>query len=232
MKLEKLTVVVPAYDEAGTIRTILERVLAAPFPKEVLVVDDGSTDGTADVLRQMAEEHAPIRVLRHERNRGKGAALRTAFAEATGNVVLVQDADLEYDPADYIVLLRPILEERADVVYGSRFLGGAYVRVHLFWHYAANRFLTLVTNMLSNLNLTDMETGYKVFRREVLERLRLRSEGFAIEPEITVKVARLGCRVYEVPITYAGRSYAEGKKIRWRDGFVALFTAFRYRFFD
>jgi glycosyltransferase involved in cell wall biosynthesis len=231
MRLEKLTVVVPVFNEAATIRAVLERVLATPFPKEVLVVDDGSTDGTGDVLREMASNHGAVRVLRHERNRGKGAALRTAFAEAKGNVVLVQDADLEYDPADYPALLRPILEGKADVVYGSRFLGGAYARVHLFWHFAANRFLTLVTNLLANLNLSDMETGYKVFRRDVLERLRLRSEGFAIEPEITVKVARLGCRVYEVPISYAGRSYAEGKKIRWRDGVVALFAALRYRFF-
>ena len=228
----KLSIVVPVYNERATIAEVLRRARAAPFEKEVLVVDDGSTDGTGEILREAAARNGDIRLLRHERNRGKGAALRTGFAAATGDIVLVQDADLEYDPADYGALLRPFLEGKADVVFGSRFLGGPFARVHLFWHYVGNRLLTLFSNMLTNLNLTDMETGFKVFRREVLDRLRLRSEGFAIEPEITAKVARLKVRVYEVPVGYAGRTYAEGKKITWRDGLVALFAVVRYRFFD
>ncbi|HET6204862.1 MAG TPA: glycosyltransferase family 2 protein [Planctomycetota bacterium] len=227
----RLSVVVPVYNERATILEIVRRVREAPFEKEVLVVDDGSTDGTAEVLREIAGGDGNVRVLRHERNRGKGAALRTGFAAATGEIVLVQDADLEYDPADYPALLRPFLDGKADVVFGSRFLGGPGARVHLFWHYVGNRLLTLFSNMLTNLNLTDMETGFKVFRREVLERMRLRSEGFAIEPEITAKVARLRVRVFEVPIGYAGRSYSEGKKITWHDGIAALFAIVRYRFF-
>ena len=228
----KLSVVVPVFNERATIAEILGRVEGAPFEKEVVVVDDGSSDGTSEVLRDLAGRNGRIRLARHERNRGKGAALRTGFGLATGDIVLIQDADLEYDPADYAALLRPILEGRADVVFGSRFLGGPYGRVHLFWHYVGNRFLTLFSNMLTNLNLTDMETGFKAFRREVLERLALRSEGFAIEPELTAKVARLKARVYEVPVSYSGRSYAEGKKITWLDGLIAFAAVLRYRFFD
>ena len=228
----KLSVVVPVYNERATIAEVLRRVEATPFEKEILVVDDGSTDGTTETLRELAEKNGHLRVLGHERNRGKGAALRTGFAAATGEIVLVQDADLEYDPADYPVLLRPFVEGKADVVFGSRFLGGPYTRVHLFWHYLGNRIVTLFSNMLTNLNLTDMETGFKVFRRGVIERMRLRSEGFAIEPEITAKLARLKVRVYEVPIGYAGRSYHEGKKITWRDGLIAFFAVVRYRFLD
>lgn len=238
-----LSVVVPAYNERATIGEILRRVAVAPFGKEIVVVDDGSTDGTREFLASIADgpgeladasgEPVEVRVLLHERNRGKGAALRTGFAAARGEIVLVQDADLEYDPADYPRLLEPILDGTADVVYGSRFRGGPQ-RVHLFWHYVGNRTLTILSNMLTNLNLTDMETCYKAFRREVMEEIgpTLKSDRFGFEPEITAKVARRGYRVYETPIAYHGRDYAEGKKITWRDGLAALYHIVRYRLFD
>jgi len=194
-------------------------------------VDDGSTDGTADVLQRLADNEPRITILRHERNQGKGAALRTGFAAATGDVVLVQDADLEYDPADYPRLLAPIRDGRADVVLGSRFIGDSH-RVLYFWHYVGNCLVTLLSNVMSGLNLTDMEAGYKVFRREVLDGLRLRSERFGIEPELVQKVARGGWRVYEVAVTYNGRTYAEGKKITWRDGLAALWHIVRFRIAD
>ncbi|MBI4491278.1 MAG: glycosyltransferase [Chloroflexi bacterium] len=221
----KLSVVIPCYNERHTIREIIRRVQAAPFDKEIIVVDDASTDGTREVLASLADEN--LVVLSHERNQGKGAALRTGFAQAMGDVVLVQDADLEYDPADYPRLLQPILDGLADVVYGSRFQGGPR-RVHLYWHEVANRLLTLLSNATTNLNLTDMETGYKVFRREVLQGLRLESTRFGFEPEITAKIARRRCRVYEVPIAYRGRDYDEGKKITWRDGVRAVGQILKY----
>ncbi len=248
----KLSVVVPAYNERGTIEEILKRIQAASVPgltQEILVVDDGSSDGTREILEGLAKRQAAgeaqvpwpgggghlslggIRFLFHPHNQGKGAAMRTGFAQATGDVVLVQDADLEYDPRDYPKLLESILDGRADVVYGTRFLGGPQ-RVHLFWHYVANRMLTLLSDCLTNLNLTDMETGYKVFRREALSGMRIRSNRFGFEPEITAKIAKRGWRVYEVPISYAGRSYKEGKKITWRDGLKAIFCIIRYRFMD
>jgi len=237
-----LSVVIPVYNEAGTIREILARVAATPHDKEIVVVDDASTDGSREYLEAVhcGEEPvldadgapARVRVLFQPENRGKGAALRSGFAEATGRVLLVQDADLEYDPRDYDTLLRPILDGVADVVYGSRFLGGPQ-RVLLFWHYVGNRALTLLSNMLTNLNLTDMETCYKVFRREVLAAIGpLRSDRFGFEPEFTAKVARHRFRVYETPIAYHGRDYAEGKKITWRDGVAALWHIVRYRFAD
>jgi len=225
----KLSVVIPCFNEAGTIRAVLDRVLAAPFTKEVIVVDDGSTDGTRDLLKTVVDRD--VVVVLHEANRGKGAALRTGFGRATGDIVIVQDADLEYDPAEYARLLKPILEEKADVVYGSRF-GGETQRVLFFWHYVGNRFLTLLSNMFTNLNLSDMETCYKVFRASLLPRLKLRSNRFGFEPEFTAKVARLGCRIYEVPISYYGRGYDAGKKITWKDGFSAIGCIIRYRFFD
>jgi len=226
-----LSVVMPVYNEARTIVAVLERVLNAPvdLAKEIIVVDDASTDGTRELLQNMSS--GEIRLVFHDVNRGKGAAIRTGVAQATGDIVLVQDADLEYDPRDYPLLLEPILEGHADVVFGNRFHGGPH-RVLYFWHYAANRGLTLLTNLLTGLNVTDMEVGYKVFRRDVLRRLTLTSDRFGFEPEVTVKVAKLGCRVYEVPIRYYGRTYQEGKKITWRDGVAALFHLVRYRFFD
>ncbi len=228
----KVSVVMPVYNERRFIRTIIDRVLAVRLDgleRELVVVDDGSQDGTREILRQI--DDAGVRVLFHERNRGKGAALRTGFADASGDVFIVQDADLEYNPQEYPELLRPILGGHADVVYGSRFLGGPH-RVHLFWHMVGNRVLTLLSNMMSNLNLTDVETCYKVFRREVLQGMTLRSDRFGFEPEFTLKVARAGWRIYEVPISYHGRDYADGKKIGWKDGVGAVYTILKYRFFD
>lgn len=221
----KLSVVIAAYNEAGTIQDIVRKVRATPFTKEIIVVDDGSTDATADILREMAGDD--LRVIAHARNQGKGAALRTGFAAATGDYVIVQDADLEYDPQDYGLMLEPLIAGKADVVYGSRFLGSSR-RVLFFWHMVANKTLTLISNMVTNLNLTDMETGYKAFRIDVVRRLSLQSKRFGVEPEITAKIARLGCRVYEVPIAYHGRTYEEGKKIKWTDAVKAILTIFRF----
>jgi glycosyltransferase involved in cell wall biosynthesis len=227
----KLSVVIPCYNEAKTIRQIVERVSAAPVPdKEIIVVDDCSTDGTPEVLRR---EVAPLvnRIIYHEVNRGKGAALRTGFAVATGDIVLVQDADLEYDPQEYPRLIKPIVDGQADVVFGSRFMGGDAHRVVYFWHMVGNKLLTLCSNMLTNLNLTDMETCYKVFRREVLQKITIEEDRFGFEPEITAKVARLHVVIYEVGISYYGRTYEEGKKIGWRDGFRALYAIVKYNVF-
>jgi glycosyltransferase involved in cell wall biosynthesis len=229
----KLSVVIPVYNEYQWIREVLRRVLAVPIPKEVIVVDDGSTDGTRDILREL--EDGTVRVFYQPANRGKGAALREGFRHATGDVVLVQDADLEYDPAEYPRLVQPILEGQADVVFGSRFIGDRH-RVLYFWHYVANKVLTTLSNMFTNLNLTDMETCYKAFRREVLQGLRLRSNRFGFEPEITAKVARRrqggSWRIYEVPVSYSGRTYEEGKKIGLGDAFNALYCIVRYWLFD
>jgi glycosyltransferase involved in cell wall biosynthesis len=227
----KLSVIVPVYNERKTIEEVIRRVRAVDpgMEKEIIVVDDGSTDGTREALQSL--NLAGTRIVLHEMNRGKGAALRAGFDVAGGDIVLVPDADLEYDPREYPRLLEPILDGRADVVYGSRFLGGPH-RVLYFWHYVGNRFLTTFSNMLSNLNLTDMETCYKVFRRDILKKIELKSPRFGFEPEITVKLAKLRCRIYEVPISYSGRDYAEGKKIGWKDGLAALFHLIRFRFFD
>jgi glycosyltransferase involved in cell wall biosynthesis len=227
----KLSVVMPVFNEVQTIEEILARVQAAPFDKEIVVVDDYSTDGTVDLLKKIGGETKNIRVFYHDRNRGKGAALRTGFAGVRGDIVIIQDADLEYDPREYPRMLEPILDGRADVVYGSRFLGGPH-RVLFFWHYLGNQFLTLLSNMLSNLNLTDMETCYKAFRREVLEGLALKSDRFGFEPEFTAKVAKRKFRIYEVPISYSGRTYEEGKKINWKDGVAAIFAIIKFRFMD
>ncbi len=225
----KISVVVPVFNEASTIAEVLRRIRETPYDKEILVVDDGSTDGTAETLAGITDPQ--LRILRHERNRGKGAALRTAFREVRGEVVIIQDSDLEYDPRDYPKLLRPIEEGKADVVFGSRFIGEPH-RVMFFWHYVGNRILTTLSNMFTNLNLTDMETGYKAFRASILEEIRIRSDRFGFEPEFTAKVARGGYRIYETAISYSGRGYEEGKKITWRDGLAAVWYIFRYRFFD
>ena len=216
-----VSIVIPVYNERAHFTALLERVLRTPLRKEIVVVDDCSKDGTRDMVKRAADEHPEVTALFHDVNRGKGAALRTGFDKARGEIVIVQDADLEYDPREYPTLLEPILDGRADVVYGSRFLSGPH-RVLFFWHYVGNKLLTLYSNMLTNLNLTDMETCYKVFRTEVLRSIRLESNRFGFEPEITARVARAGWRVYEVPISYSGRDYAEGKKITWRDGVAAL----------
>jgi glycosyltransferase involved in cell wall biosynthesis len=230
----KLSIVIPVYNEAATILDILKLVasIEVGLEKELIVVDDCSKDGTRDVLKQMAIDHPEWRVLYHDVNRGKGAALRTGFAAATGDFVIIQDADLEYDPREYPLLLRPLLENHADVVFGSRFLGGGPHRVCYFWHYQGNKFLTTLSNMMTNLNLTDMEVCYKVFRREVLQSLTLKEERFGFEVEITAKVSHGNWRIYEVPISYYGRSYEEGKKITWKDGFRALWCIIKYRFVD
>jgi glycosyltransferase involved in cell wall biosynthesis len=244
-----LSVIIAAYNERAFIEEILLRVQAVGLAHEVVVVDDGSTDGTREWLEEMHRRQqagetetdildgegrlhlGPIRFLFQEHNKGKGAALRRGFAEACGDILLVQDADLEYDPRDYPKLLEPIQDGRADVVYGSRFLGGPQ-RVHFFWHYIGNKFLTLLSDMLTNLKITDMETCYKVFRREVIGSMHLRSNRFGFEPEVTARIAKGHWRIYEVPISYAGRSYEEGKKITWKDGLTTLFAILRYRFFE
>lgn len=230
----KLSIVIPVYNERETIERVIRHVLAAGLERtgdgldlELVVVDDASTDGTREVLGPLAEEGV-IRLFAHPENRGKGAALRSGFAEATGDLVAIQDADLEYDPAELPKLLGPILDGHADVVYGSRFAGGQAHRVLFFWHFVGNRFLTLLSNAFTNLNLTDMETCYKVFRREQLERIVIEENRFGFEPEITAKVAALGARVYEVGISYYGRTYAEGKKIGWKDGVRAVWCIVKY----
>ena len=227
----KLSILIPVFNEERTLATLLERVLAVPYEKELVLVDDASGDDSVRIAKEIAETHPELKVFRHDKNQGKGAALATGLGHVTGDVVLIQDADLEYDPADYGTLLKPIEEGNADVVYGSRFLGGPFGRVHLYHHYLGNRFLTCLSNLFTNLNLTDMETCYKVFRREVADKLDLRSAGFAVEPEITAKVARMKVRVYEVPVRYAGRDYAAGKKIRPRDGLSAVWAIVRWNLF-
>ncbi len=229
--MRKLSILIPAYNEASTLAALVERVrtVELPLEREIILVDDGSTDGTADIARSLAD--SATRVLFHERNRGKGAALRTALAQANGDFVLVQDADLEYDPKDYARLLEPLLDGRADAVYGSRFLGGPH-RVLLFWHYLGNAFFTLLTNLLYNVNLTDMGVCYKAFRTEALRAIPLESDRFGFEPEVTAKACKRRLRLYEVPISYSGRTYAEGKKITWKDGLTYLWCLLRYRIAD
>jgi glycosyltransferase involved in cell wall biosynthesis len=228
-----LSVVMPVYNEAGTVAEMVRRVLDQPVVRELIVVDDGSSDGTRALLEKLAAADPRIRLFHHPSNQGKGAALRTGFREARADVVVVQDADLEYDPVEYAKLLAPILSGRADVVFGSRFLGSEAHRVLYYWHSVANSWLTLISNMVTNLNLTDMETGFKAFRRDVIQKIDLEENRFGFEPEITVKVARFSprLRIYEVAVSYYGRTYEEGKKIGWRDGVRALLVIFKYGIF-
>ena len=226
----KLSVVIPVYNEKKTLNELILRVEAVSIDKEVIIVDDASTDGTRDLLKKY-EEREGFEVIYQPKNKGKGAALRAGFEIVKGEVIIIQDADLEYNPKDFHVLLGPIFDKRADVVYGSRFLGGSH-RVLFFWHYLANKFLTTLSNMFTNINLTDMETGYKAFRREVIESISLKSNRFGFEPEFTMKVAQRKFVIYEVPISYDGRDYSEGKKINWKDGVAALWFILRFRFFN
>ena len=226
----KLSVVIPVYNEKATILEVLERVRSEDFPKEIIVVDDCSTDGTREILQTLPPS-ADLKIILLPRNSGKGAALRSGFAAVSGDIVVIQDADLEYDPAEYGNLIQPILANKADVVFGSRFLGGQH-RVLLFWHSVGNWILTTLSNILTDLNLTDMETCYKVFRAEILKKITLRENRFGFEPEFTAKVSKARCRIYEVPISYSGRDYSEGKKVCWKDGVAAIYFIFKYRFFN
>ncbi len=224
-----LTVLIPVFNERDTIRMALDAVLASPYKKEIIIIDDGSTDGTREIIQKV--HHPDVRVLFHDKNSGKGRAIQTGFTHATGDIVLVQDADLEYDPSEYPALLQPILIGKADVVYGSRFAGHGAHRVLYFWHYVGNRFLTLLSNILTDLNLTDMECCYKVFTKKALEGIHINESRFGFDPEITAKIAGKKLRIYEVPISYYGRTYEEGKKIGWRDGVRALWCILKYNLF-
>jgi glycosyltransferase involved in cell wall biosynthesis len=224
----KVSIVIPCFNEANTIEHLVKSVLSVPLTnREIIIVDDYSTDSTRDILRTKLDALVD-KVIYHGRNQGKGAALRTGFSNVTGDVVIIQDADLEYNPQEYPELLKPILDGRADVVYGSRFQGSKEHRVIYFWHYKGNQFLTLLSNMFTNLNLTDMETCYKVFRFDILKKIKIQENRFGFEPEITAKIAQLGCRIYEVGISYSGRTYAEGKKISWKDGLRAIWCVLKY----
>ena len=224
----KLSVVIPVYNEKNTIHKIIKRVQKVQIDKEIIIVDDYSTDGTRDSLQELDAEN--INVFFHDQNQGKGAALRTGFQHVTGDIVVIQDADLEYDPEEYHLLIKPILDDRADVVYGSRFLTGAERRVLFFWHSMGNKFLTFLSNMVTDLNLTDMETCYKMFKVELLKKITIEQNRFGFEPEFTVKIAKARCRIYEVGISYHGRDYSEGKKIGWKDGIAVLWCLAKYKF--
>lgn len=230
--MRKLSIIIPCYNESRTIKTIIEKVLQVELPleRELIIVDDCSIDNTREYLKTL-NEHNEIKVILHEVNQGKGAALRTGFAHAAGDIIIIQDADLEYEPNEYRKLLQPILDNKADVVYGSRFVGGETHRVLYFWHSLGNRFLTFLSNMFTNLNLTDMEVCYKVFKRSILDQIELEEDRFGFEPEFTAKIARLNCAVYEAGISYHGRTYEEGKKINWRDGFRAIYVILKYGLF-
>jgi len=228
----RLSIIIPCFNEILTIAQVVQAVRRSPVPEiEIIIVEDCSTDGTRELLKSTIEPQVE-KVIYHSKNRGKGAALRTGFAAATGDIVVVQDADLEYDPQEYPLLIRPIVEGKADVVFGSRFVGSQPHRVVYYWHMIGNRFLTMLSNMLTNINLTDMETCYKAFRREIIQSIKIEENRFGFEPEITAKVAKMNCRIYEIGISYYGRTYAQGKKIGWRDGFWAIYCIVRYNFFS
>ncbi len=228
----KLSIIIPVYNEKDTLEEIFRRVMDTPYYKEVIAVDDASIDGSQQILKNLAEKYENVRLFFHDKNQGKGAALRTGFAQVAGDVVIIQDADLEYDPVDYPALLDPIEQNLAEVVYGSRLIGSQPHRVLYFWHYMGNRCVTFLSNMFTNLNLSDMEVGYKVFKSEVLKNIQIKSNRFGVEPELTAKIAKQRVRIYEVPISYHGRDYAHGKKITWRDGIAAIFHIIRFRFWD
>ena len=229
----KLSVIIPCYNEQRTLRTIIKKVLNfRDLEKEIIIIDDCSTDNSKLIIKELEDLHPEIRGIFLEQNLGKGSALKKGFEEAKGDIILIQDADLEYDPKDYSALIKPFKNTDADIVYGSRFMGGEYVRLHFFWHFVANKLLTFVTNIVTNLNMSDMETGYKLFKKSVIQSIQLKEKSFGIEPEITVKLARKRFIFYEVPISYQGRSYDEGKKITLKDAFVAFYCIIKYRFFD
>ena len=236
LKMKKLSIIIPIYNEKDTLNECVRRVLSVELDmeRELILIDDASIDGSDKLIEEICrqQDSVPIKVVTHKLNQGKGASLRDGFAQVTGDIVIIQDADLEYDPKDYSRLLKPIIDGRADVVYGSRFVGSEEKRVLFFWHSVGNKFLTMLSNMCTNLNLTDMETCYKVFRRDVTEQLNIKCNRFGVEPEMTAKIAKAGWRIYEVGISYSGRTYAEGKKINWKDGLKALLAIIRFRFFN
>ncbi len=229
----KLSIIIPCFNEEKTIEEIVAKVaMFKTLEKEIIIIDDCSSDNSREIIEKISQNNNEVQFIFQKVNRGKGSAIRKGFEKASGDILLIQDADLEYDPADYDKLIQPFLEADADVVYGSRFLGGKYVRLHFFWHYVANKILTLITNIVTNLNMTDMETGYKLFKKKAIDSITLKENSFSIEPEITVKLAKKGYIFYEVPISYRGRSYQEGKKITLKDAFIAIYCIIKYKFFD